>query len=345
MQTSKSIQPDEVRALIQAAPASHILRLSNDEYRDAFITAFLAVYGNINASDARKILKRKFLVSADSNFLENTYLQGASELSVANYIRKKTTTFSTDKRINPENKKDVDVFCKFGTRQISVEVKCAENETNPDGNAFVMRTHGRIPDHQKEYEKMRTSFGEMNKTIELGKNKDNTLKQFLVEAHDKFNPNSGVDDLNVLFVACGDLPDMNNWYGYLHGNQGLFTSDPFHPSKEYCNVDVVILSNLKYRHEQIRNAGDWSLTDTFVLPFVNPHWRSSALAETITRGLGLFEHHLPAFAKFSPRTDDPRVPQFVLDMTKVLHFIGEVLSKTDRVRYFPTLPKNWPPTQ
>jgi hypothetical protein len=62
-----------LKALIQAVPANHSLRTAWAEYRDAFASAFLAVYGNMADRDTLAVLKRKFLVSADSAFLEDTY--------------------------------------------------------------------------------------------------------------------------------------------------------------------------------------------------------------------------------------------------------------------------------
>jgi len=56
--------------------------------------------------------------------------------------------------------------------------------------------------------------------LKLGKNKDNTLKSFL-GANNKFNPGSGVDDLNILFVACEHHANLNGWHRYLYGDKGF----------------------------------------------------------------------------------------------------------------------------
>jgi hypothetical protein len=49
-------------ALIQSAPADHSLRTAGEDYRDSFVSAFLAVYGHKSDRQATEILKRKFLL-------------------------------------------------------------------------------------------------------------------------------------------------------------------------------------------------------------------------------------------------------------------------------------------
>jgi len=335
---------DDLRALIQATPSNHQLQISSGDYRDGFISAFQSVYGHLSDRDARAVLKRKFLLSTDSVFLEDKYLQGASELTVTNHIKgQKIKGFESDKSVNPLNKKDVDAFCVINQIRVSTEVKCASESNESDDDTLIIRTDGRIPDHTKIYEGLRKEIesGQPGTTLKLGKNNDNKFKTFLVEANNKFNPASSVDDLNVLLVACEDHGDMNEWYRYLYGRAGLFTGNPFCPPDDFRNVDVAILSNLKYRHKSVQSASDWSLENTLIVPFVNPHGRSSAIKDSILNGLELFKHHhLGAFFKYSPTTDDPNIPSDVLDSTKMIHYIAEHLAESDRARFFPTI-KKW----
>lgn len=330
-------------ALIRTAPNNHSLRTAKEDYRNAFVSAFLAVYGHNNDRQATEILKRKFLISPESKYSENTYLQGASELSVAYHIKsRRVTGFETDKKVNPNNNRDVDVFCTLRALAISTEVKCAEEpETNEPGSLYL-RTDGRVPNHTAVHEDLRAKIEAVypDQTLQLAKNKDNALKQFLTDSHLKFNPNSNVDNLNILFVACEDHGNLNSWHRYLYGNEGLFTADSFSTPKDYRLVDVVTLSNLKYRHRFVRSANDWLLDDTLMLPFVNPHGRPAALAENILNGLALFQHHLKAFSEYSVTTDDPNVERDVLESVKVIHYVAERLSDAQRTRYFPTI-KKW----
>jgi hypothetical protein len=51
------------------------------------------------------ILQQKFHIPNDTNYTEDAYLQSASELSVANYVKRKLVSeFDTEKRVNPKNK-------------------------------------------------------------------------------------------------------------------------------------------------------------------------------------------------------------------------------------------------
>ena len=174
--------------------------------------------------------------------------------------------------------------------------------------------------------------------LELAKNKDNTMKDFLVSANEKFRPDSGVDDLNVLLVACGDRGDVQRWWHYLYAPEGLFTSKPFHPPEEYQLVDVVLLTNLKYLHEDAPQFHDWTLRDAFILPCINSHRLRSLRPDSIEKGLSVFDHHLTRFAKYAPvpRAD---FPDRAMDQVKVIHYVGH-LDKSERDRFFPVKPKN-----
>ena len=330
------MEKHELRVLIQTAPDEHPLRSSGDDYRESFIAAFLNVNAQATAAQSKKILKRKFLVAADAVFSLDTYLQGASELSVAHHVKQQPVTdFETDKKVNPTNNKDVDVFCKSKSLACSIEVKCAEELDKGQPNGFRISIAGRMPDHH-------VRVGELQSVIPnltLSKNKDNTMKQFLINASQKFNPNVGVEDVNVLFVACGDHHNMNAWYLYLYGPQGLFTREPFYSPDEYGLVDVVIVSNLRYRHEHARSSADWSLKDTLMLPFVNPYKRATASSEGILAGLNMFEHHLGQFVTYVPGPLE--IPADILKNLKVIHYVLERLGPEQRARYFPTV-ESWP---
>lgn len=331
-----------LNALIQKIPADHPLRTAGADYRNGFVQAYLAVYGHLADRNSAAVLKRKFLVSGDSQFQQDTYLQGASELAVANHIRRQHVTgFETDKKVNPQNQKDADVFCITNAVRVSSEVKCAVEETAAEQHELILRTDGRIPQHTQTHADLRAQIvaKHPNLDLKMGKNKDNTLKTFLLEANDKFNPGSGVDDLNILFVACEDHGNLNEWYRYLYGGKGLFTADSFHPTREFRNVDVVILSNLKYRHKTVRSCGDWTLDNTFLIPFINPHGRPTATRDSIANGLRLFDHHLRRFLDYEQETEDPEVPKDVVEATKVIHYVAERLSEAERTKYFPTITK------
>ena len=184
---------------------------------------------------------------------------------------------------------------------------------------------------------------ESDKSLELGKNKDNTLKDFLISAQAKFAPHSGVDDLNLLFIACDDYFNMQHWYFYLFGGQGLFTKATFHPPADFNLVDVVVLSNLKYCHDRGKEFHDRTLKNVFILPILNPNRRCSALSESILKGLNVFDHHLKKFGAYVPSENDPGAPREIANYIRLSSYVVDGMSPEDRKRYFPTLSVSGPP--
>lgn len=286
-------------------------------------------------------MRNKFFVPEASRFSADKFLQAAAELSVAHYIKSLgVKSFETEKHVNPNNNTDVDVFFQLDALNIAIEVKCAV-EPPATQDALIFKTAGRIPAYNETFMNLKNSIEEVHhhKTVELAKNKGNTMKDFLLSAHDKFSPNSGFDDLNLLLVACGYFSQIQDWWSYLYGTEGLFTNHPFWSPREYGLVDVVVLTNLKYWHTEARHLHDWSMRDTFILPCLNPRRRQSATAESILKGLSIFNHHLRRFGSYIPRTDDPMVPDYVLDATRVIAYVAEHLNENERNRYFPVKPK------
>jgi hypothetical protein len=127
---------------------------------------------------------------------------------------------------------------------------------------------------------------------------------------------------------------MGEWYMNLYAPQGLFTADPLHPAFEFSLVDVVILSNLNYWHEHAASGHDWTLKDVLLLPFANPHRRSSCVSDASRDGLSLFPHLAERFNTFVDSANET-MPEYVLGPLKLIHFIGQGLSQSELDQYFP----------
>jgi hypothetical protein len=327
-----------VRSLIDGLSKDHYLSCSPGDYKAGFVAATNSVYP---ATELGRILQRKFFIPDDSRFNLETYLQSAVELSVQNDLQRKhgITNFAIAKKLNAP--KDVDAYYELGATRVSVEVKCGEEESISPAS-FVVKTAGRVPDHPDTFRKLASLFehSKSGNKLELAKNKDNTMKDFLLSAHGKFAPASGVEDLNILLVACGNEASVQHWWHCLYGGEGLFTATPFHPFSSFELVDVVLLTNLKYFHLEARQYHDWTLKNTFLLPCINPHGRKSLVRDSIRDGLSIFNHHLQRFSKFSPKWNpaDSHVPDpEILEQVKVFHYLVEEL-KEERDRYFPVTP-------
>ncbi len=316
----------DVISSIAKLSQKHILKDANEAYVKGFAVAATNVYPPKQLS---KILQEKFFIPNDSGFDLNKYLESAAELSVQNYLKQepRIINIALDKRVNPP--KNVDAYYEVGPTHISLEVKCAE-EVELSSDSFTVVMAGRVPNHLDKFNALKSAMPK--ETVQLVKNKDNTLKDFLISANNKFSPDSGVDDLNILFIACGDAVHIQDWYNYLYATSGFFTADPLCSYLEYNLVDVVILSNLKYYHTLAKQFHDWTLRDVFLLPCVNPHHRTTAMSGSIVSGLSVFNHHLKLFNDFSPTP-------FAAQALKVIHYVVEKLQPRERDRYFPVRKK------
>lgn len=194
------------------------------------------------------VLQHRFFVPYKPSYSDDRFYQSAAELSVANHIKQASVgAFGVDKRVNPTNRTDVDDYFEVGATRIALEVKTADVEINQAiPGDWILRTAGRVPNHAQKIAQMSSALAQAspNKRVVPVQNKDSRLKDFLLSANSKFNPSSGVDDLNVLFVACGYIDDITNWYMHLFAPEGLFTANSFHPPVDFRNVDTVVLSNL-----------------------------------------------------------------------------------------------------
>jgi hypothetical protein len=331
---------EELRTIVKAAGASHLLARGGRAYAEGFVSAFCAVHPRLRWA---RMLQEKFFLPDEVSFSEQAFFQNASELTIANHIRQQPVSdFAVEKRVNPTNRKDVDVWCRARSMEIAIEVKCPVEPTTDlsginaaSGTVMLIKSAGRIPNHQKQ-------LGDFKQNVEaggggpvlIGKNADLALKDALVSAHAKFSPNSSVENLNVLFLSAGYVGDLNERYMSLYGTEGFFTNAPLHPASAFGLVDMIILSNLRYWHQQSAATHDWSLRDVFLLPLVNRHHRCSLMSDALDAGLSLFEHHMRRFRNFVDTHAD-NFPPHVREPLRLLHYINDDLSEAELKTYFP----------
>ncbi len=166
------------------------------------------------------------------------------------------------------------------------------------------------------------------------------MKDALVSANGKFRSDPELDDLNILFLSGGNYYRMSEWHGYFFGSGGLFTGESFHPPETYLNVDLVILSNLKYRHQFAPNFPGWSLDDVLLIPIRNPLGRRRVFSETVEEGLSIFNHYRKEFLAGRVVTSGTEEIQDLVDAhTKVTRFVLTYLRNEQR-RFFPVTPIN-----
>jgi hypothetical protein len=132
---------------------------------------------------------------------------------------------------------------------------------------------------------------------------------------------------------------MSEWHGYLFGQGGLFTANPFHPPETYRNVDCVILSNLKYRHSVAFDFPAWSLDDVFMVSLQNPHRRTNVFDRTVADGLSIFtQYGKEFFANRIVRPGVEEIQDMIAPQTKVTWFVDRHLDAEEKKRFFPVWP-------
>jgi hypothetical protein len=279
-----------------------------------YITNFLYVFNylrnNLTRQKIEDLLSNKLQIKVGS-FNERSFIQIACETTVNSFFsRKYPNSFEYEKIVNPNTNKNVECQFKDGDFIYNVEVKCADFEKKEKidtQDAFKFGTFGRL----ENYKESMTEIGDLmvegqKKTgkgvkplIEMRK-MDNNLKDFLILAHNKFNPIPDENEVNILVVCCGDANDMQNWHNYMFAPTGLFTKDSFHNQNEYSLVDVVVLTNLYHRHykfdSKLHLENKWEFEHAFNLAFSNPFRRLNK-EKSIKHFLNTFPHYTYELAK------------------------------------------------
>jgi|AntRauTorcE11898_2_1112593.scaffolds.fasta_scaffold10935_1 hypothetical protein len=312
-------------------------------YFDEFIEAANILKNVVSDNEFKHWCNEKMLMK-DQTFAEKTFIQYAVETSAVRFFAEKNSkNFEVEVELNPKNNKDVDLQFTDKGYTYNVEVKCSDFESkekidNKDG--FKYGTIGRIPNRKESIESISKALNEglkkqrkpMKDHLE-SKNMDNNLKDFLELAHDKFNPNSKNEEINILLVGCDDVNDIQKWYFYLFANQGLFTLNSFANKENYKNVDLVILTNQYFKHNKyfeknIENS--WTLRKGFNLVFCNPFRRLPK-----EQGIKEFLHTFPHFTYELSEYEVPgKAPSHVKNSAKISLLVKDHLEKEKGIYLF-----------
>lgn len=322
----------------------HYLRIaneSNDEYLNELIEALTQLEKRLAAKDFKIIWNDKLQLNK-KNFHEKNFIQGACEIAVANYFVSKPN-FKIEARVNPNNKKDVD--CQFTSKEFTynIEVKCASfnaKEAVEKSDSFKFQTLGRL-DNKDELIKILseaideglTNQGKPLKEHSELKNMDNNLKDFLELANQKFNPDCSESEINILLVGCNDPADIQSWIGYLFATEGLFTKESYTDVSKYQNVDLVVFTNLYFKHKDFfdKNINNsWSLEDSLNLYFENP-FRTNEKRD----GIDNFYYELKNYnLEFNQFKVPGQVPIHVKEAVKTPHFVIDYLENKQNIYLF-----------
>lgn len=213
---------------------------------------------------------------------EQAYLQCMCELSVIYYVMRKY--YSSDSfKYEPKYNGGYNPECAFDYygKTINIEVKCPnmvnriEIETHDTLKiSFAERTPSNLNYKSIINDLTKVLTPSLKKSeysgIEAIPRMDNKLKDYLEHSQKKFP--SGDNYFNILAIALEITQDLDEWYGYLLGDNGAFTSNSFIKSN-YDRVDAVLMCTpvcgLK-RWKEYSNINVWKLEETINILILDP---------------------------------------------------------------------------
>lgn len=332
-----------------------VAKNKNHNYYQDFLNAAKIIQNFSSKKEFERWCKHKMLLSKKP-FNHQPFIRSAVEASVVAFFGSKfPKDFGMEKKVNLENNK-MDVDCQFISSKytFNVEVKCSdytikEHIDNQDGVKFD--TVGEIPDGDETIAKLYEMINEG--LISQGKepmqmHKAKSMKKSFVDhlkgSNLKFNPNSNEYEINILLLGCDDASDIQQWKHHLWSHGGLFTKEyEGMMSREYENIDAVVLTNLYHRHKYYDNieGNSWTLEDSFniILPNVHAKNKSNIVK---CKGLLYFYNTFPHFSyelsKYSPEVStgsdpDDLIPD-VKDAIQINNFIKSELEEKQGKYYF-----------
>lgn len=328
----------KVESVKDQSHSLYIAKQANSEYYQDFLATATAIKSVLSEKDFDKWLVEKMLLG-DKPFNEKQYIQYAVEASLARFfIDIDNNRVSLEKKVNPNSDKDVDVQFLDDKYIYNVEVKCPtfdEKEKSEEGDNLLVDIWGRLPDRGKNaIDTISSLLGQSSSTV---KKMDNNLKDFLLNAHQKFNPDASEYELNVLLVGCGNLEDLQRWYGYMFAEQGLLTKSSFEPHVSFENVDAIIITDRYYRHKNYLDSkitGAWSFKNGINLIFDNPFHKKEK-GEAMQSFLNCFHHYTIEFKDYSEMVMKNHPDDYsVFESRLIPHFVPDRLRNDTSLKVY-----------
>lgn len=323
--------------------------LKKTGYYNNFLSILTYLEKTLTTNKLNDLLVNKLQIKREV-FNEKSFIQAACETTVTSYFANKyKDSFLYEPNVNPTNKSNVD--CQFSDKDFiyNVEVKCpsfdAKETIDKINDSFKFTTIGRA-DKKEVYEEAMLDVsellskglkmkGEKDKPIVKTKTMDNNLKDFLISANKKFNPNSKHNEVNILVVCGDDAEDMSEWYSYLFAPQGLFTKNSFYRVDNYNQVDIIIINNLYHRHHKFYKKKhleyNWLLDASFILAFTNP-FTSKVKKDAILNFQSIFPHYNAELINYLENLPGD-IPIELRNILAIRLFIEEGLTKRNIVLF------------
>jgi len=341
------MQISEFEALVSNCKPEHYLQrafTANDSYWTDFQSAIGALKCLLTKHQLKDLLNNKLQLGL-AQFDEKQYIQIACETTINSFFgRKYPSQFCYEAIPNEKSKKNVDCSYADNGYEYFIEVKCPDFKAKEKISAqdgFKLATSGRLPNYQESMSQLtqmldqgQRNLGDPLKPVHRQKNMDNTMKDFLLLAHEKFNDVSDDNKVNILVVCCGDPSDMQSWHSYMYAHEGLFTISSFYEDRsKYSKVDMVVLTNLYHRHYRFyekRHLKDiWLLEQACNFVFSNP-FRKSEKKSAMMHFIDTIPHYTNELFKYN--VPGPAAP-YVKDTIRIPYFIREVLTEKGTILF------------
>ncbi len=291
----------DIESLVKGADDDFPLKqalLGRHRYYADFLNTMLIFQKNLTKKEYESVLK-KFQFS--KKYDRQRYLQTVSEINVLYYILR---IYNNQFKYEPKYNNGYNPECsfEFGGKIINLEVKCPNMEKRIEEeqrDTVKIFSAERIPEHQAIINELTniiepnlknngfSGIGEIHRM-------DNKLKDFLISAQAKF-PISEDSNFNILAISLDIISDLDEWYSYIFGDNGVFTDKTFIKEK-YANVDAILLTTPICEHTRwscYNEINVWRLEETVNLLFLNPD------RETSETGRFYFEELLNLFGSMT----------------------------------------------
>lgn len=275
----------------------------NLRYYNDFIEVLSTFNRYLSESQIEDLLNNKLLL--DKKYNEPHYLQAVSEVNLLYYVlRKYNTEFEYEPKYN--GKKNPECSFKYEGKLINIEVKCPDLTSKvecEERDTIKISAPERIP----QYGEILKDLKNISNKFEVVKRFDNKLKDYLVSASNKF-PEISEEHFNILVVSLDIISDLDEWYIYMFGNEGVFTSKPFVPREDYKNVDAILLSNYMNGHIEYKSytkINVWKLEEYFNILLLDPAKQHSEKGHFYADyGINMFEGLTSSFLLFQKTLDE-----------------------------------------
>lgn len=293
----------------------------NLRYYNDFIELMEIFNNNLSDKEIKDLLTNKLLLG--NKYDKPHYLQAVSEVNLLYYVlRNYNNEFKYEPKYN--GNKNPECSFKYNDTVINLEVKCPDltskiESERMDGIKIF------APERMDQYKEVifdiidivNTNSG-CEKLREM-KRFDNKLKDYLISASNKF-PLSNDENFNILAVSLDIIGDLDEWYGYIFGNKGVFTSESFVLPKNFKNVDAILLSNAMCGHIMYKECTEinvWKLEEGVNLLLLNPKKQSCKKGTFYKKyGIDMFEGLTKKFLLFQQQLDVENTQANIIDYVK-----------------------------